>query len=86
MFLRRVLFFCAVLLVVLVDGGLDIVVDDDLAVDFVVVQSFGHFRHAHDAGYGEAVLRLMVGAVLYFGIGFLTGRKGLDPDILDKCF
>ena len=24
----------------------------------MVVQSFGHFRHAYDAGYGEAVLRL----------------------------
>ena len=31
-------------------AALDIVVDDDLAADFVVVQSFGHFRHAHDAG------------------------------------
>lgn len=29
---------------------------------------------------------LLVGGILYFGIGMVTGRKGLDPDILDKCF
>ena len=38
------------------------------------------------AGINAVVWGLMVGAVLYFGIGFVTGRKGLDPDILDKCF
>lgn len=38
------------------------------------------------AGINAVVWGLMVGAVLYFGIGFITGRKGLDPDILDKCF
>lgn len=29
---------------------------------------------------------MLIFTVLYFGIGFITGRKGLDPDILDKCF
>ena len=38
------------------------------------------------AGINAVVWGLMVGAVLFFGIGFVTGRKGLDPDILDKCF
>lgn len=29
---------------------------------------------------------LLVGGILYFAIGTVTGRKGLDEDILDKCF
>lgn len=38
------------------------------------------------AGLNAVVWGLLVGGILYFGIGMVTGRKGLDPDILDKCF
>ena len=37
-------------------------------------------------GLNAVVWGLLVGGILYFGIGMVTGRKGLDPDILDKCF
>lgn len=40
----------------------------------------------HIAGINAVVWGLLVGAVLYFGIGAVTGRKGLDKDILDNCF
>jgi len=29
---------------------------------------------------------LLTGGILYFAVGMLTGRKGLDRDIIDKCF
>ena len=40
----------------------------------------------HVGGINAVVWGLLVGAVLYFVIGAITGRKGLDADILDKCF
>ena len=40
----------------------------------------------HVAGLNAVVWGLLVGAVLYFVIGAVTGRKGLDQDILDQCF
>lgn len=40
----------------------------------------------HVAGLNAVVWGLLVGAVLYFVIGTVTGRKGLDQDILDQCF
>ena len=40
----------------------------------------------HIGGINAVVWGLLVGAVLYFVIGAITGRKGLDADILDKCF
>ena len=41
---------------------------------------------SHIGGMNAVVWGLLVGAVLYFVIGAITGRKGLDADILDKCF
>lgn len=38
------------------------------------------------AGINAVVWGLLVGAVLYFGVGEITGRDGLDQDILDTCF
>jgi len=38
------------------------------------------------AGINAVVWGMLVGAVLYFAIGELTGRNGLDQDVLDKCF
>lgn len=38
------------------------------------------------AGINAVVWGLLVGGILYFAIGTVTGRKGLDEDILDKCF
>lgn len=29
---------------------------------------------------------LIVGGILYFAVGKLTSKDGLDPDVLDKCF
>lgn len=40
----------------------------------------------HIGGINAVVWGLLVGAVLYFVIGAITGRKGLDADILDTCF
>ena len=40
----------------------------------------------HIAGLNAVVWGLLVGGILYFVIGEITGRKGLDADILDKCF
>ncbi len=38
------------------------------------------------AGINAVVWGLLAGAILYFATGALTGKKGLDPEILDKCF
>ena len=38
------------------------------------------------AGINAVVWGLLVGAILYFGVGEITGRDGLDQDILDTCF
>ena len=40
----------------------------------------------HIAGLNAVVWGLLVGGILYFVIGEITGRKGLDADVLDKCF
>ena len=38
------------------------------------------------AGINAVVWGILVGAILYFVVGAITGRKGLDEDIIDKCF
>ena len=38
------------------------------------------------AGINAVVWGLLVGAILYFGVGEITGKDGLDQDILDTCF
>ena len=40
----------------------------------------------HFAGINAVVWGLLVGAILYFSIGMITGKNGLDEDILEKCF
>ena len=39
------------------------------------------------AGFNPVIWGLLGGAILYFGVGIVTSKKkGLDQDILDKCF
>ena len=40
----------------------------------------------HIGGINAVVWGMLVGAVLYFSVGVITGRNGLDQDILDTCF
>ena len=37
-------------------------------------------------GINAVVWGLLAGGILYFAVGQITGRKGLDPEILEKCF
>ena len=37
-------------------------------------------------GINAVVWGLLAGGLIYFIVGSITGRKGLDQDILDKCF
>ena len=37
-------------------------------------------------GINAVAWGLLVGGLLYFIVGQITGKKGLDKDILDKCF
>ncbi|MDO4489739.1 MAG: sodium/pantothenate symporter [Lachnospiraceae bacterium] len=38
------------------------------------------------AGINAVVWGLLAGGILYFVSGLITGKKGLDQDVLDKCF
>ncbi|MCQ2453284.1 MAG: sodium/pantothenate symporter [Clostridia bacterium] len=38
------------------------------------------------AGFNPVIWGLLGGGILYFAVGHATAKKGLDPDILDKCF
>ena len=38
------------------------------------------------AGINAVVWGLLAGGLIYFIVGSITGRKGLDQDIMDKCF
>ena len=38
------------------------------------------------AGINAVIWGLLAGAILYFFVGYFTSKKGIDPDILDKCF
>jgi len=38
------------------------------------------------AGINAVVWGLLMGGILYFVVGHLTGKNGQDPEILDKCF
>lgn len=38
------------------------------------------------AGINAVIWGLLAGGILYFVVGMLTSRKGLDQDIIDKCF
>ncbi|MCR5481552.1 MAG: sodium/pantothenate symporter [Clostridia bacterium] len=38
------------------------------------------------AGINAVVWGLLAGGILYFLVGALTSKEGLDPEILDKCF
>ena len=40
----------------------------------------------HFAGINAVVWGLLVGGILYFTVGMVTGKKGLDEDILEECF
>ena len=51
----RALLLCAVELVVSVDSGLDVVIDDHAAEHLAVVQALADFCHVDDSGSGEAV-------------------------------
>ena len=38
------------------------------------------------AGINAVIWGLLAGGILYFLVGHLTGKDGLDPDIIEKCF
>lgn len=38
------------------------------------------------AGINAVIWGLLAGGILYFVVGNITGKNGLDQDILDKCF
>ncbi len=38
------------------------------------------------AGINAVIWGLLAGGILYFLVGHLTGKEGLDPEIVDKCF
>ena len=38
------------------------------------------------AGINAVVWGLLIGGIIYFLVGHITSKKGLDPEILDKCF
>lgn len=38
------------------------------------------------AGINAVIWGLLAGGILYFVVGHFTAKKGLDPDIIDKCF
>lgn len=44
------------------------------------------YYYVNVLGINAVVWGLLVGGILYFVVGRLTSKDGLDPDILDKCF
>lgn len=38
------------------------------------------------AGINAVVWGLLAGGIIYFVVGLVTGKNGLDKDVLDKCF
>lgn len=44
------------------------------------------YYYVHIFGINAVVWGLLVGGILYFVVGKITSKDGLDPDILDKCF
>ena len=38
------------------------------------------------AGINAVIWGLLVGGILYFVVGQITSKKGLDPEIMDQCF
>ncbi|MCI6711715.1 MAG: sodium/pantothenate symporter [Firmicutes bacterium] len=38
------------------------------------------------AGINAVVWGLLAGGILFFAVGYVTGKKGPDADVLDKCF
>ncbi|MBQ0005377.1 MAG: sodium/pantothenate symporter [Clostridiales bacterium] len=38
------------------------------------------------AGINAVVWGLLAGGIIYFVVGMITGRNGLDEDVLEKCF
>ena len=38
------------------------------------------------AGINAVVWGLLAGGILFFAVGYVTGKKGPGADVLDKCF
>lgn len=55
------------------------------AVGAVATYIFCYYN-VHFLGINAVVWGLIVGGILYFVTGQITGKKGLDPEILDQCF
>jgi len=57
------------------------------AIGAVAVYIFCYYNpFMKSLGWNAVVWGLLAGGIIYFVAGFITGKKGLDKDILDKCF
>ncbi len=57
------------------------------AIGAVAVYIFCYYNPAVKAlGFNAVVWGLLAGGIIYLLVGNATSSKGLDPDILDKCF
>ena len=57
------------------------------AIGAVAVYIFCYYNPAVKAlGWNAVVWGLVAGGIIYFIVGSITGKNGLDQDILDKCF
>jgi sodium/pantothenate symporter len=57
------------------------------AIGAVAVYIFCYYNPAVKAlGWNAVVWGLLAGGIIYLLVGNATSSKGLDPDILDKCF
>ena len=55
------------------------------AVGAVATYIFCYYK-VQVAGINAVIWGLLAGGILYFAVGMITGKKGLDQDIIDKCF
>ena len=55
------------------------------SISAAITYVFCHY-YVSVAGINEVVWGLLVGGVVYFIVGMITGRDGLDEDIIKTCF
>ncbi len=57
------------------------------AIGAVAVYIFCYYNPVVKAlGWNAVVWGLLAGGIIYFVVGAITGKNGLDQDVLDKCF